>query len=132
MHDGPKIHSSAINGLIHAEWDRVNGLAGTQEAKEQALFNYVRIIVSGLDVKQVLAIGQRRARLVGRTPGLIVFKFINGCCVDGACDEHTCMKLPDVNCGECNHFKKCEKLIKARGDRTSCDWFPRRYVGGTR
>ena len=58
---------------------------------------------------------------------------MNGCCVDRkygkGCTEQTCMDLPKgTTCGSCVHFSRCSRLISAKAERTTCDWFPRRYL----
>ena len=54
----------------------------------------------------------------------------SGCCVDGACTDTTCMRLPGgVTCGGCANFQRCAGLFGAKKERTVCDWFPRRYRG---
>ena len=57
---------------------------------------------------------------------------MNGCCADKpygtGCTPVTCMDLPeDVTCGSCVHHARCQMLFGCEADRTSCDWFPRRY-----
>lgn len=40
------------------------------------------------------------------------------------------MELPaGRTCGDCVHFKRtCEWLISCKPDRTSCDWWPVRFL----
>ncbi len=40
------------------------------------------------------------------------------------------MDLPEGRtCGDCRHFKRtCEWLISCKPERTSCDWWPVRFV----
>ena len=43
--------------------------------------------------------------------------------------EHDYMKLPEgKTCAHCAHFSKCNKLVGAQGNWTSCDYHPRRYL----
>ena len=50
-----------------------------------------------------------------------------GCCRDHSCSADTCMNLTDATCGDCQHFERCEMLFSVRKDRTTCDFFPRRF-----
>lgn len=54
----------------------------------------------------------------------------HGCCVDGSCDETTCMKLPeDMTCADCTRFEEwCKPVIGKLPGSKSCDYFPRRFV----
>lgn len=54
---------------------------------------------------------------------------MNGCCVDKACNASTCMTLPEgESCGACVHLRRCAAFFGAKPERTSCDFFPRRFV----
>jgi hypothetical protein len=35
---------------------------------------------------------------------------------------------PGKSCSDCIHFRRCSQLISTAPDRTSCDWFPVRFV----
>ncbi len=54
----------------------------------------------------------------------------SGCCVDKECTAKTCMDLaPGETCGTCRHFERCRKMgFTSAAERTSCDFFPRRYL----
>ena len=43
---------------------------------------------------------------------------------------YSTMELPaGRTCGDCAHFKRtCEWLIDCKADRTTCDWWPVRFV----
>lgn len=51
-----------------------------------------------------------------------------GCCVDKACTEHTCMDLPaGTTCGDCAHKRRCLALGYTGSETaTTCSFFPRR------
>lgn len=52
----------------------------------------------------------------------------HGCCVDKACNERTCMALPEgKTCGHCVHEYRCCTIFGHRPTDTYCDWFPRRF-----
>ena len=52
----------------------------------------------------------------------------HGCCRDGACTEETCMELPEgKTCGDCRYQPWCKALFSCPPERTSCDYFPRRF-----
>jgi hypothetical protein len=52
----------------------------------------------------------------------------HGCCTDKACTPGTCMELPEgQTCEDCVHVGYCTGLGVTTRDRTSCDWFPRRF-----
>lgn len=55
---------------------------------------------------------------------------VSGCCVDKLCTPSTCMVLPlGASCGTCKHIAYCKALGYTRDEaRTSCDFFPRRYL----
>ena len=47
--------------------------------------------------------------------------------------EHDDMKLPDgKTCIHCVGYGKCSKLVGAKEDWTSCDFYPRRFALNTR
>ena len=51
-----------------------------------------------------------------------------GCCIDGACNERTCMILPEgKTCGDCVHVARCRGVFGHTPTDTVCDWFPRRF-----
>lgn len=53
----------------------------------------------------------------------------HGCCTDKVCTPETCMELPEGKmCEDCARFSWCAKMGCATPRRTSCDWFPRRFV----
>lgn len=54
---------------------------------------------------------------------------VHGCCRDGTCDFYSCMALPpQKTCGDCVHARRCNMLFGAEPGRTSCDFYPRRFV----
>jgi hypothetical protein len=56
-----------------------------------------------------------------------------GCCMDKSCTPDTCMVLPGrMVCGDCEHLSRCHGLFQCKPERTSCDFFPRRFVKRTR
>lgn len=58
---------------------------------------------------------------------------MNGCCVDKkygtGCTPNTCMDLPDgKTCADCAHLSRCLSFgFTSSPERTSCDFFPRRF-----
>jgi hypothetical protein len=65
---------------------------------------------------------------------------MNGCCADrisaaragrfnNGCTEATCMSLPDgATCGDCKHVRHCVAMYAVTPERTTCDFFPRRFI----
>jgi len=49
---------------------------------------------------------------------------------NGPVTVYSTLALPaGRTCGDCIHFKRtCEWLISCKPDRTSCDWWPVRFV----
>ena len=46
-----------------------------------------------------------------------------------ACNDSTCMTLPQgKSCGDCVHVERCKKIFGVKPERTTCDFFPRRFV----
>ena len=62
-------------------------------------------------------------------------KHKHGCCIDReyesarGCTESTCMELPaGETCGGCVWLARCTALgFTSSPERTSCDFFPRRF-----
>lgn len=55
-------------------------------------------------------------------------KMKQGCCIDEACTEATCMNLPEgKTCRDCAGFTRCQAFLSLSGRETACDWFPRRF-----
>lgn len=53
---------------------------------------------------------------------------LHGCCVDKACTEDTCMRLPDgESCNTCVHRDRCVSMFGASPDNAWCQFFPRRF-----
>lgn len=53
----------------------------------------------------------------------------HGCCADKACNDKTCMKLPEgKTCGECVHVDHCIAFYAHTQADTYCDFFPRRFM----
>lgn len=54
---------------------------------------------------------------------------MNGCCVDSACNEKTCMDLPDgETCGVCVSWRRCNAFgFSSNKQRRDCDFFPRKF-----
>lgn len=51
------------------------------------------------------------------------------CCLDGCCDETTCVKLPDgVTCSDCDHLDRCLALGCTVATNKTCEFFPRRFT----
>ncbi len=52
----------------------------------------------------------------------------HGCCADEACTNNSCMELPKgKTCGDCYAFRHCAGMYAVTKERTSCDFFPRRF-----
>ena len=50
-------------------------------------------------------------------------------CPDGRATYATLELPPNTTCSDCRHFKRtCEWLISCQPDRTSCDWYPVRFI----
>lgn len=44
-------------------------------------------------------------------------------------NEHDAMKLPEgKTCFNCHHYAKCSAMFGAFKERTSCDFYPRRFI----
>lgn len=55
-------------------------------------------------------------------------KHTHGCCADAACNDKTCMALPDgKSCGDCTHVRHCVAFYAQAQTDTYCDFFPRRF-----
>ena len=53
-----------------------------------------------------------------------------GCCMDKACNENTCMNLPEnKTCGDCVNIKICKAVYGHTENDTYCDFFPRKFRG---
>lgn len=51
-----------------------------------------------------------------------------GCCTDKACNDQTCMKLPNgMTCADCVHGKRCIAMFGMKEVDTACSFFPRRF-----
>lgn len=51
-----------------------------------------------------------------------------GCCVDRACQPHTCMALPaGKTCADCVHVERCVTMFGIKPESAICDFYPRRY-----
>lgn len=51
-----------------------------------------------------------------------------GCCVDDACQPHTCMTLPaGKTCADCIHVERCVAMFGVKPENVICDFYPRRY-----
>lgn len=51
-----------------------------------------------------------------------------GCCVDNACSEATCMRLPaGKTCADCLHCDRCTSMFGAKPTDERCGFYPRRF-----
>jgi hypothetical protein len=52
----------------------------------------------------------------------------HGCCADKACNDKTCMALPEgKTCGDCVHVRHCIAFYAHTESDTYCNFFPRRF-----